>query len=229
MHDLKKSLGTPLLLFAMASLMMGLYTGFYDPSFNNYLYQTQNVSPLARGALEFPRELPGFLIVFLVSALIFMADTRLVTLAALFVGIGLWGQGFLSPGLGYVVLWMIIWSTGSHLYLAISPGIGLRLAKAGQEGRLLGQIGSLESLGSLIGMAVIYWGASRLQLSFGTIFGLAGTCAIIAAICLYRIPPQPLLSAPRRPVFKRKYWLFYSLNILFGARKQIFLPLRLGC
>ncbi|MDD3363498.1 MAG: MFS transporter [Syntrophomonas sp.] len=223
MSEFKKALGAPLFLFAGASLLMGLYSGLYDPSFNNYLSQTYNVSPLARGALEFPRELPGFMVVFVFTALIFLADTRIAALSSLLVGLALWGQGFLSPDLTIAVVWMIIWSTGAHLYMAITPSIGLRLAKEGQEGRRLGQLGSLESLGSLVGMLVVYWGASRLHFSFGVIFGIAGSFALMAALCLYLIKPQPLVSGPRHLVFKRKYWLFYALNIVFGARKQIFL------
>jgi hypothetical protein len=202
---------------------MGLYSGLYDPSFNNYLAQTQNVSPLARGALEFPRELPGFLVVFVFTALIFMADTRIAALSSLLVGVALWGQGFLAPNLTSIVVWMIIWSTGAHLYMAVSPSIGLRLAKAGQEGTRLGQIGFLESVGSLAGMAMVYWGASHFHFSFGVIFGLSGSFALLAAISLYRIKPQPILQVSRKLVFKRKYWLFYALNVVFGARKQIFL------
>lgn len=223
MLKIMKNLGAPLLLFAGASLLIGLYSGLYDPSFNNYLAQTHNVSPLARGALEFPRELPGFLVVFIFTALIFLADTKIAALASLLIGAALWGQGFLSPDLNYIVVWMIIWSTGAHLYMAISPSIGLRLAKAGQEGQRLGQLGFLESLGSLAGMALVYWGASHLQLSFGVIFGLSGSFALLAALCLYLIKPEPLIQVSRRLVFKRKYWLFYALNIVFGARKQIFL------
>jgi hypothetical protein len=59
-----KKFGTSLGLFALATLMMGLYTGLYDPSFNNYLAQVHNVGEVARGGLEFPRELPGFLVLF---------------------------------------------------------------------------------------------------------------------------------------------------------------------
>jgi hypothetical protein len=219
----QKGLATPLLLFAAACIMMGLYSGLYDPSFNNYLAQMHNVSALARGALEFPRELPGFMVVFVFTALIFLADTRIAALSALLVGLALWGQGFLAPNLSIIVIWMVIWSTGAHLYMAISPSIGLRLAKAGQEGRRLGQLGFLESLGSLTGMFFVYWGASRWQVSFGLIFGLAGSFALLAALFLFLIKPRPLVKAPRRLIFKRKYWLFYSLNIVFGARKQIFL------
>ncbi len=223
MNQHLKGLATPLLLFAAASMMMGLYSGLYDPSFNNYLAQMHNISALARGALEFPRELPGFMVVFVFTALIFLADTRIAALSALLVGLALWGQGFVAPNLSIIVIWMIIWSTGAHLFMAISPSIGLRLAKEGQEGRRLGQLGFLESLGSLAGMLFVYWGASRWQVSFGLIFGLAGSFALLAALCLFLIKPRPLVKASRRLIFKRKYWLFYSLNIVFGARKQIFL------
>jgi len=223
MPVIKKTLGSPLMLFAAASLMMGLYSGLYDPSFNNYIAQIHNVSPLARGALEFPRELPGFLVVFIFAALTFLPDTKIAAVSALLVGAALWGQGFLAPNLAIIVFWMIIWSTGAHLFMAVSPSIGLRLAKEGQEGRRLGQLGFLESLGSLVGMLVVYGGASRWNLSFGVIFGISGSFALLAAISLFLIKPQPLIKVNRRLVYKHKYWLYYALNIVFGARKQVFL------
>ncbi|MDD2586600.1 MAG: hypothetical protein PHT79_09150, partial [Syntrophomonadaceae bacterium] len=103
--------------FAAANLLMGLYAGLYDPSFNNYLAQVHHVSEVTRGSLEFPRELPGFLVVFFFTALIFLADTRIGALAAIMVGISLWGQGYLAPGMTSVVFWMLLWSTGAHLFM----------------------------------------------------------------------------------------------------------------
>jgi MFS family permease len=218
-----QKLSTPLGLFALASLMMGAYSGLYDPSFNNYLAQVHHVSEVARGGLEFPRELPGFLVVFVFTALAFLPDTRIAMVSALLVGVSLWGQGYLAPDMTRVVIWMLVWSTGTHLFMALSPSIGLRLAEEGHEGRRLGQLGSLESLGSLLGMVVVYWGASRLHFSFGHIFALSGTCALLACICLFLIKPQPLKHTRRKLVYKKQYKVYYLLNILFGARKQIFL------
>jgi hypothetical protein len=118
---------------------------------------------------------------------------------------------------------MLVWSTGAHLYMALSSSIGLRLASEGQEGRMLGKLGFLESLGTLLGMVIVYLAASSLHFSFGLLFGIAGGCSLLAALALYFIKPRPLVKAPRRLIFKRKYALFYWLNILFGARKQIYL------
>ena len=219
----KSKLVTPLMLFGLSSLMMGMYGGLYDPSFNNYLAHVHNVSEVARGGLEFPRELPGFLVVFIFTALLFLADTRIAAISAMLVSIALWGQGFLAPNMAAVVVWMLIWSTGAHLYMAVSPTIGLRLSTSGEEGRRLGQLGSLESLGTLIGIVIVYWGASRLHFSFGTIFAISGTCALIACLGLFLIKPQPMVKPSRHLVIKKRYTLFYLLNIVFGARKQIFM------
>jgi MFS family permease len=219
----KKKMITPLMLFGLSSLMMGMYAGLYDPSFNNYLAHVHNVSEVARGGLEFPRELPGFLVVLIFTALIFLADTRIAAISALLVSLALWGQGFLAPNMAAVVVWMLIWSTGAHLFMAVSPTIALRLSTSGEEGRRLGQLGSLESLGTLLGIVIVYWGASRLHFSFGTIFAISGTCALIACIGLFLIKPQPIAKPSRHLVIKKRYTLFYLLNIVFGARKQIFM------
>lgn len=220
---IKKVLTDQLLLFAASVFMMGLYSGLYDPSFNNYLAHVHHIGEVARGSLEFPRELPGFLVVFIFTALAFFADSRIAMLAALMVGISLWGQGFLAPDMRMVVFWMLLWSVGSHLFMVLKSSISLRLAVQGQEGRLLGQLGGLEAAGALCGMLAVYLGVSRFHFSFGVIFGIAGTFALLAALCLYLLEPKPIKRPPRYLLLKRKYGLYYLLSILFGARKQVFL------
>jgi len=148
MSRLNKSILTPLFLFAAGNLILGLYAGLYEPSFNNYLAQVHNIGEVARGALEFPRELPGFLCAFIFSLFVFLPDSRIATLAALLVAISLWGQGFLAPDITMVVVWMLIWSTGAHLFMVFKSSIALRLAEKGQEGKLMGDPGGTGSLRS---------------------------------------------------------------------------------
>jgi len=213
----------PVLLFAGASLLMGLYAGFYEPSFNNYLAQVHHISEVTRGGLEFPRELPGFLTVFIFTLLIFLPDTRIAMLAAMMVCVSLWGQGFLAPNLPMVVVWMLMWSTGAHLFMVLKNSICLHLAAKGQAGRLLGRIGALEALGTLLGMLFIYEIFTHLKPSFSTIFLIAGSCALAAGVLLALIEPVPLQRPQHSFVLKRKYSLYYLLNVLYGARKQVFL------
>lgn len=218
-----KSYLTPVLFFAAANLMMGAYSGLYDPSFNNYLAQVHHIGEVARGGLEFPRELPGFLMVFIFTALLFLKDTRIAITAAAMVGISLWGQGFLAPDMFAVVVWMLVWSTGAHLFMVMKSSLALRLAEKGHAGRLLGKLGAIEAGGLLVGMLAVYLGSSRFNLSFSYIFAVAGSCAFAAAILLYFIQPERIQRPARNLLVKRRYFLFYVLNMLFGARKQIFL------
>lgn len=214
---------SPLFLFITASFFMGLYGGLYEPSFNNYLAQVHHISEIARGGLEFPRELPGFLMAFILALLIFLPDTRIALLAAAMVGFSLWGQGFLAPNMRMVVFWMLLWSTGQHLFMVLKSSVALRLAEPGHEGRTLGTIGAMEAGGALLGMLLVYFGVSYFHFSFPVIFGLGGSFALLAALILFPIKPEPMKRPPHYLLFKKRYTLFYLLNVLFGARKQIFL------
>ncbi|HWQ73735.1 MAG TPA: hypothetical protein VN441_00345 [Syntrophomonas sp.] len=192
MKNLQKSLLTPMLLFALASIMTGLYTGLYDSSFNNFLDFGYQISEVTRGALEFPREFPGFLIVFVITALLFMTDSRIASLSALLIAASFLGQSFLAPGVGTLVIWMVLWSIGTHLYMCIAPCISLRLASEGKEGSLLGKLASLESLGSLLGMLIVFVGAAHFHFSFQVLFTIACVCALLAAAALFLIKPEPV-------------------------------------
>lgn len=223
MPRINQSIITPLFLFSCSILFFGLYSGIYDPSFNNYLAEVHHVGEVTRGGLEFPRELPGFLCAFIVALLVFMADTRIAMLAVLMLAVSLFGQGFLAPNMYLVVFWMLLWSAGAHLFMVLKSSIVLRLAQKGHEGKLLGDLGALEACGLLAGMVMVYFGTGKLDFSFPIIFAIAGFCAFIAAICLFLIHPEPFTRPPRQLMLKKKYTLFYLLNIIFGARKQIFL------
>ena len=96
------------------------------------------------------------------------------------------------------------------LYAAARP-LGASLWMQPDEGRALVGIGEA-------------WAARQ---SHGARFAVISVAflviALLASFFLGLIKPQPLTRVSRRLVFKRKYTLFYILNILFGARKQIFL------
>ena len=51
-------------LFAVASITMGIAFSVMDSTFNNFLNDKFALSGFERSFIEFPRELPGFLVVF---------------------------------------------------------------------------------------------------------------------------------------------------------------------
>ena len=66
-----------LIIFAAAALTLGMAFSMVDATFNNFLNDRFALSGFERSFLEFPRELPGFLVVFVSAALWFLCSRRL--------------------------------------------------------------------------------------------------------------------------------------------------------
>ncbi len=63
-------------IFATVSLLAGMAYSIYDSTFNNFLDARFSLTGFQRSFLEFPRELPGFLVVFVSALLWFLCSRR---------------------------------------------------------------------------------------------------------------------------------------------------------
>lgn len=212
-----------LTVFILVGAFLGINTGLYEPTFNNYLNDTFRVSAVVRGGLEFPRELPGMLVALVSGLLFFLPDTRMGSFSLGLTALGLIGLAYFSPAFGFMAFWMVVNSLGTHLYMPLSTSIGVTLSEQGAVGRRLGQLQGISTAAMVLGSMVVWAGFSYFHLSYRAVFTIAAVCAAVAAVLLLKIPPRPRRSAKVRFVFKRRYSLFYLLNVLFGARKQVFL------
>lgn len=213
-------------LFLLAGMFLGITSGMFDTTFNNFLNDTYRISAGTRGWLEFPRELPGFLVAVFSGMLFFLAEAHLASLAVLLLSLGLVGLAFFAPTFNWLLLWMIVQSTGSHLYMPISQTLGVAVAEQDQVGRRLGQLGAVNIAATVAGSALVWLGLGYLGFGYRTVFLLAAVSAIMATFMLARINLHGGGAPERRRVkfvFKKRYRLFYVLNVLFGARKQVFL------
>ena len=64
-------------LFIAASLVMGIGYSLFDSIFNNFLNENYALTGFQRSFLEFPRELPGFLTIFITALFWFLCSRRL--------------------------------------------------------------------------------------------------------------------------------------------------------
>ncbi len=220
MPDHKRELRLALL----ATLFFGAAGGIFQSTLNNYLAEVHGLDAAARGWLEFPRELPGFLIIAIAAGLLaFWRETQIAAIAMLFTAFGAIGFGFLAPGQAAVVFFIIIWSLGDHLIFAMEGPIGLQLARDGAEGKRLGQFGGARNLGTIVGVGIVFILAHRLGSRFDLFYAIAAASALGAGICYSQLRVGRGQQPSKRLVFKRKYTLFYAISALFGIRKQIFL------
>ena len=212
-----------LVLFLAGMALLGASSGMMETTFNNYVAEIFNLGADARGQLEFPRELPGFLTALFAGILFFLPESRIAGFSALCVGIGMAGLAAMTPSWTTLLMATTIWSLGAHLLMPVRSSLSMELATANQRGKRLGQIAATGIAGSIAGCAVVWISMRGFGTSYPVIFSIGAAAAFAAAFFLFAMRmPNAHLQRPKF-VWRRSYWLYYVLSFLFGARKQLFI------
>ncbi|MCX6905349.1 MAG: MFS transporter [Verrucomicrobia bacterium] len=210
-------------LFLLASFAMGMAYSIFDAVFNNFLNERFALTGFQRSFLEFPRELPGVLVVFVTAGLSFLCSRRLGVVAMLLGLAGTLLVGFASPTYGIMLMPLFIYSLGQHLFMPVAQTIGMELAEEGRVGRRLGQLNAVRNLAAIVGSFLVFLGFKFLGLRYGHAFLAATVGFAVAAALLYGMKPEQRGQAKTFLTLRREYRLFYVLNILYGSRKQLFI------
>ena len=214
--------------YFIAIACMGLATALIDSSFNNFLNSTFRIGAAARSALELPREIPGFLNVFVAAVLAFLPGRRIGAVSFAMQAAGIMLLANLSPTFSAMTGWLFMLSLGQHLFMPLNQSIGMELASAGNEGSLLGRANALKNLAQLTGAALVFVAFDlipndRLAFGFRVNFMAAGIVYLVAGLSLASMSAAKHDRSAPRLVLKKRYRLFYLLSILFGTRKQLFI------
>ncbi len=216
---------TQLLIFFGAVTLMALAGGVHESIFNNFLSDTFNLAPAARGWLELPRELPGFLVVVFAAALVGMPLTRLASLSAGIFCLGLIGMATVGHWFAPMMLVMMLTSVGMHLIQPVGASIIIGLSSEENRGKRMGQMGAVGTIGVMVGSGFIWLVFDRVNPSYAKGFllsaGFVGGAALLYGIM--RVDRPLRQERPPRMVFHKRFNLYYLLELLFGARKQVFL------
>jgi predicted MFS family arabinose efflux permease len=210
-------------LFLTATFVFGFAQSIVDSTFNNFLNETYFITDFQRGFLELPREIPGFLVIFISALLFFLCSRRQAFVANLLCAFAILLIGFCSPGFSIMLVWLFIFSVGQHLFIPLNQSIGMELAADGQTGRRLGQFSAVANMSAILGSLVIFIGFKYLNLNFRVSYAVAFLAFLTVAILLFMMQKDRPYSAKTKFKLRKEYKLFYWLNILYGTRKQIFL------
>jgi MFS family permease len=131
--------------------------------------------------------------------------------------------GFASSSYGVMIVWLFIYSMGNHLFMPLASTIGMELAREGQDGRRLGQLNSVRNFAAILGSFSVALGFKYLGFTFQHTFAISAVLLCIAAFLLYRMKPEPIKERRKFLQLHKEYRLYYILNVLSGARKQLFI------
>lgn len=210
-------------LFILTTIAYGTAISIYNSIFSNFLDDTLSLSATQRTFLEFPRELPGLLLVIFTSLFSALCSRRLGVLAMILNCVGAIVLGFFSKSFGIMCVWLFIFSLGDHLFLPVNTTISMELAKDGHTGERLGQLNSIKNAATIFGAFLVMIGFKFLDFTYQKSFILAGIGFLLAAALLLSMKRSKPAQAKSYFKIHKEYRLYYLMAVLYGTRKQVFL------
>ncbi len=218
-----KSAEKNFLLFLFAGIFIGIGQSVDSSTLNNFFKESFNIGILQRSVLEMPRELPGFLVFIMIGFLYSLGDIRITAIAYLSAAFGMFFLGIIPQNYTLMLIFIFIYSSGTHISLPLSNSIGMSFANEGNLGKKLGQLSAANNAALVFG-CVLLWALFKLfRISYTVSFSIGAVSFVIAGILMLSIDRKQTVQIKKRFVYRKEYRLFYWLSILFGARKQIFL------
>jgi predicted MFS family arabinose efflux permease len=190
----------------------------------NFAVEQAHFQWFENGLTQSVREIPGLLAFTAIFWLLLVREQALAY-AALFIlglGVALTGQ---FPTLTGVLVTTFIMSTGFHYFESMNVSLQLQLLPKAEAPRLIGTITAAGASAQFLaygGLAVAWWAGWRSYQQLFLLVGLACMALSLAAMACFRRFQGPVQQR-KRIVVRRRYWLFYLLQFMTGARRQLFM------
>ena len=211
-----------LLLLMAASVPLSFAT--WQALLNNFAVERAAFTGAEIGMLQSLREVPGFLAFAVVFLLLLLREQLLAYLALILMGIGTAVTGYFPSILGLYIT-TVVMSLGYHYYETIQISLSLQWIDRKKAPETLGRIIAAGSFASIITFGLIWLAFDLAGFDYKWVYviggGLTTAIAVAAWIAFPRFPEK--VRQHRHMVLRRRYWLYYLLTFMSGARRQIFI------
>ncbi len=210
------------LLFVMA-MAMPVAFATWSALLNNFVIEVAAFDGADIGWLHSVREIPGFFAIGVIALIMFIREQVLGLVALVMLGAAT-AVTAQFPSLAGILTVTMLSSIGFHYYETVNQSLQLQWIDKKKAPQTLGWLLSAGSAATLVVYLLIVLIWDRLGLSFSLVYWLSGGfTALVAVFCLLAYPqfesPHP---QNKRMVLRQRYWLYYALQFMSGARRQIF-------
>ena len=199
--------------------MAGLQT--WRTLFNNFAVDIARLEGNQVGMIQTFREIPGFLALLAIYVMLIIKEHRLSALSILILGIGLAATGFFPSYQGLLMTTMVM-SFGFHYFETTNQSLTLQYFDKDTSPWVFGKLRSLAAASNItIGVLIFAVSAILTYKQMYLYFGL-----LIIAMALWAFMQNPVdKDIPlqhKKMILRKRYWLYYFLTFMAGARRQIF-------
>ncbi|EIZ1408113.1 MFS transporter [Vibrio vulnificus] len=214
---------TPQNFLLLISIIVPIAFSTWMALLNNFVIEKAQFDGADIGLLQSVREIPGFLAFTVVFVLLFVREQRfmLISLAMLTLGTALTG---FFPSLFGLLATTLLMSTGFHYFETLKQSLSLQWLSKEEAPEMLGKLVSIGALVSLVTYGAIWLLLEVWQLSFQMVYLLAGGVGfVLVMVMAFAFPQfQTTVVQNKKLVLRKRYWLYYALTFMSGARRQIF-------
>ncbi|WP_420345161.1 MFS transporter [Pelagibius sp.] len=211
-----------LLLLMAAAVPLSFAT--WQALLNNFAIERAAFTGAEMGILQSLREVPGFLAFGVVFLLLLIREQRLAYIALLLLGLGTAITGAFPTVIGLYIT-TVIMSVGYHYYETLQVSLSLQWIDKKKAPETLGRIIAVGSFASIIVFGLIWLTSDILALDYFWIYliggGATAAVAVFAWLAFPSFPQQ--VEQHKTLILRKRYWLYYALTFLSGARRQIFI------
>lgn len=191
---------------------------------NNFAVEQLGFTGVEIGILQSLREIPGFLAFTTIFVLMVLREQNFALISMVLLGLGVALTGMMPNEYG-LYFTTVLMSIGFHYYYTLQQSLTLQWVDKMRSPLILGRQASAGSIASILAFSGIWLGMEWLDLQFTWLYALAGGSTVLVALFAWRAFPMfpQHVAQHKHLVLRRRYWLYYCLVFMSGARRQIFM------
>lgn len=214
---------TPQNFLIIISIIVPIAFSSWMALLNNFVIEKANFDGSDIGLLQSVREIPGFLAFTTVFVLLFIREQKFMIVSLLLLTFGTAITGFFPSVAGLLVTTLIM-STGFHYFETLKQSLSLQWLNKEEAPEVLGKLISVGALASLLTYGALWVMVEVFKLDYIWVYGISGGIGFVLVLFIAFAFPQFKASTPqtKKLMLRKRYWLYYALTFMSGARRQIF-------
>ena len=220
LRDIQRS---PMALLVLMSIAMPVAFNVWSALLNNFVVEQANFTGIEIGILQSLREVPGFLAFTAVFVLLVLKEQTFALISLVLLGLGVAATGFFPSEYG-LYFTTVLMSLGFHYFETIKQSLSLQWFTKEEAPARLGKLLAVGSVTSLVAYGALWVALEVFGWQYQTNFMVAGGVCLLLALVMWLVFPHFESEHPQNKqlVLRKRYWLYYLLTFLSGARRQIF-------
>lgn len=220
---MNQSQASPKILLLLIAAGSAMSFAIWLNLLNNFAIDRAAFSGKEIGILQSLREIPGFLAFTIIYVLLLIREQKMAYISLIILGLGTLFTGFFPTALGFYIT-TVIMSVGFHYLETIQNSLSLQWLDKKEAPAFLGKMIAVKSAANILAFTLVWFLFELFHIDYIWLYALGGGISIMIALYSWiSFPnfPQKVYQS-KKLILRKRYWLFYALQFMGGARRQIF-------